>query len=134
MKIGFHVVLLATALSFGCDSSNKAAGASSTGMAGDAKADNTKKNERDTADAAKTPGDQGQNQADITISADIRKAVVGADGMSMNAKNVKIITEGGVVTLRGPVASAAEKDSIGQLATKTAGVKRVDNQLEVKTD
>ncbi len=133
MKIGFHVLLLSSALSIGCDSTSNA-GASSAKPADTTKVDNTKKNERDSADAAKTPGDQAENSADITITADIRKAVVGADGMSMNAKNVKIITKDGVVTLRGPVASAAEKDSIGQLATKTSGVKRVDNQLEVKTD
>jgi osmotically-inducible protein OsmY len=45
---------------------------------------------------------------------------------------VKIITLGGVVTLRGPVATASEKSQIEGIAKKTAGVKRVDNQIEVK--
>ncbi len=50
----------------------------------------------------------------------------------MNAKNVKIITQDGVVTLRGPVKSAEEKAMIASVAQKTGGVKRVDNQLEVE--
>ena len=47
---------------------------------------------------------------------------------------VKIITVGGVVTLRGPVTTPAEKESIGAKAQKTAGVIKVDNQLEVASE
>ena len=54
--------------------------------------------------------------------------------LSTNAHNVKIITTGGVVTLRGPVKSAAEKDTIGAKAQQTAGVTRVDNQLEIASN
>ena len=50
----------------------------------------------------------------------------------MTATNVKIITANGVVTLRGPVNTAAEKAKIGELAKKNAGKAKVDNQLEVK--
>jgi len=49
----------------------------------------------------------------------------------MLGKNVKIITREGVVTLRGPVKTAAEKTQIGTIATETKGVKRVENQLEI---
>jgi hyperosmotically inducible protein len=94
-------------------------------------ADNTKKNERDQDGATKTPGDQAENKADIEITASIRKAVVGDDALSMTAKNVKIITADGVVTLRGPVGSTEEKTKIAKLAQETAGVKRVDDQLEI---
>ncbi|HWB78941.1 MAG TPA: BON domain-containing protein [Nannocystaceae bacterium] len=94
-------------------------------------ADNTKKNERDRDDAAKTPGDQQENKQDIEITAAIRKGVVGDESLSMNAKNVKIITADGVVTLRGPVNSETEKTTIATLAQNTAGVQRVDNQLEI---
>jgi osmotically-inducible protein OsmY len=55
------------------------------------------------------------------------------DSLSMTAKNVKIITENGMVTLRGPVKSEAEKNKIGQLAKSAAGRMKIDNQLEVKT-
>ena len=54
------------------------------------------------------------------------------DSLSMTAKNVKIITENGMVTLRGPVKSQAEKSKIAQLAKSAAGQMKVDNQLEVK--
>lgn len=94
-------------------------------------ADNTKKNERDRDPAALTPGDQGESEADRTITQNIRRAVVGKDGLSLTAKNVKIITRDGITTLRGPVKSEQEKAEIGALAQGVEGVKRVDNQLEV---
>jgi osmotically-inducible protein OsmY len=97
----------------------------------DKPADNTKKNERDRDGDTKTPLDQNENKADIDISAAIRKAVVADDALSMGAKNVKIITADGVVTLRGPVATADEKQKIAKLAQDTAGVQRVDDQLEI---
>ncbi len=56
----------------------------------------------------------------------------GADTDSVNAKNVKIITVNGTVTLRGVVESQAEKDSIEARAKKVAGVTKVNNQLEIK--
>lgn len=93
--------------------------------------DNSKTNMRDRDAATLTPMDQGESKADRTITQQIRKAVVGHKGLSMDAKNVKIITQDGVVTLRGPVKSAAEKTTIADVSTKTKGVKRVDNQLEV---
>ena len=54
------------------------------------------------------------------------------DSLSMTAKNVKIITADGVVTLRGPVKSAAEKRTIAKLARENAGEAKVENQLEVE--
>lgn len=94
-------------------------------------ADNTEKNERDREPGALTPGDQGESEADRGITRQIRQSVVGEEGLSMNAKNVKIITNDGVVTLRGPVESAGEKARIGALAQSATGVQRVENQLEV---
>lgn len=95
--------------------------------------DNTAKNERDSRATNPTPLDQGNNSKDIDITAEIRRAVVDDDTYSTNAKNCKIITENGVVTLRGVVDSQAEKDSIEAKAKAVAGVSRVDNQLEVNT-
>ena len=54
--------------------------------------------------------------------------------LSTNAHNVKIITTDGVVTLRGPVKSAAEKATIAAKAQQVAGVSRVDNQLEIASN
>jgi osmotically-inducible protein OsmY len=100
--------------------------------AANADADNTKRNARDADGHTLTPLDQGESEADRTITQQIRKEVVASDRLSTNAKNVKIITQNGVVTLRGPVKSPEEKAAIASVATKTSGVKRVDNQLEIE--
>lgn len=96
-------------------------------------ADNTARNRADTTPEAKTPMDQSNSSADVKITADIRTAIM-SDDMSMNAQNCKIITDAGVVTLRGPVESQAEKDAIEAKARAVAGVVRVVNELEVKTN
>jgi hyperosmotically inducible protein len=93
--------------------------------------DNTGRNVRDRSGDTKTPGDQSENEADRTITQNIRQAITGDDSLSTNAKNVKIITNDGTVTLRGPVKSEKEKAEIEAKAKQVAGVKRVDNQLEV---
>src|SRR5262249_23587650 len=96
----------------------------------DTPADNTKKNERDREPTV-TPFDQGNNTVDLGITQKIRQGVVMDETLSASAKNVKIITVDGVVTLRGPVKSEVEKNHIASMAIQVAGVKRVDNQLEV---
>ena len=90
--------------------------------------DNSGRNVRDRDDQNKTTGDQSENEADRTITQNIRRAV---DSLSTNAKNVKIITNNGTVTLRGPVKSEKEKAEIEAKAKQVAGVRSVDNQLEV---
>lgn len=96
-------------------------------------ADNTARNTVDRDSSTKTPMDQSNSSADIKITADIRSAIMGDKSMSMNAQNCKIITDkSGVVTLRGPVASQAEKDAIEAKVKAIAGVTRVVNDLEVK--
>jgi osmotically-inducible protein OsmY len=94
-------------------------------------ADNTGKNVRDRSGDTLTTGDQSEDKADLNITQEVRKAIVADDSLSTNAHNVKIITAGGVVTLRGPVNNDAEKAKVGATAQKIAGVKHVDNQLEV---
>jgi len=95
-------------------------------------ADNTARNERDRNAATQTAGDQSENEADRQISATIRQTIVKDDSLSTNAHNVKVITSNGLVTLRGPVKSQAEKAAIEAIAQRVAGVTRVDNQLEVE--
>jgi hyperosmotically inducible periplasmic protein len=93
--------------------------------------DNSGRNVRDRDDQNKTTADQSENEADRTITQNIRRAVTADDSLSTNAKNVKIITNNGMVTLRGPVKSEKEKAEIEAKAKQVAGVKSVDNQLEV---
>jgi osmotically-inducible protein OsmY len=96
-----------------------------------AESDNTARNVRDRDNNAVTPLDQGNSQADIDTTAQIRKGIIASRGMSMNAKNVKIITMNGHVTLRGPVNTEDEKRQIGDIANRIAQSGNVDNQLEV---
>ena len=93
--------------------------------------DNTARNIRDRDSRTLTPLNQGNGQADIDTTAQIRREIMATDGMSMNAKNVKIITMNGHVTLRGPVKTADEKRQIGDIANRVAQSGNVDNQLEV---
>ena len=95
-------------------------------------ADNTGKNERDRTGESKTPGDQSNSPEDLKTTQAIRQAVMKDNALSMTAKNIKIITAGGQVTLRGPVNTAEEKAKIEQLAKSAAGTAKIDNQLEVK--
>jgi hyperosmotically inducible protein len=97
-----------------------------------ADADNTKKNERDRSGETKTPIDQSNKPEDLKVTQDIRKAVMKDGSLTTSAKNVKIITAAGRVTLRGPVSTAEEKTKIEALAKAAAGQMPVDNQLEVK--
>jgi osmotically-inducible protein OsmY len=102
-------------------------------QAADTDADNTGKNERDRSGETLTPIDQSNDPADIKLTADIRQMLVKDDTLSSDAKNCKVITTaGGHVTLRGPVASAAEKQAVAAHA-RHAGAKEVTNQLEVTT-
>lgn len=95
--------------------------------------DNTRNNEVDRNTDTKTPVDQSESATDVKITAEIRRAIMEDKSMSVNAQNVKIITDkSGVVTLRGVVATQAEKDAIQAKAQAVAGVTRVDNQLEIK--
>jgi sporulation protein YlmC with PRC-barrel domain len=88
--------------------------------------DNTARNDR-----ALTPLDQGNSQADLDTTAQIRKDILADDGMSVNAKNVKIITRDGRVTLRGVVNSDEERHNVGEIANHVAHSGNVDNQLAV---
>ncbi len=91
---------------------------------------NTELNTRDRDDQTKTPLDQNENDSDIKITADIRSRVVETE-MSVDAQNVKIITQNGKVTLRGPVRTAEEKSQIERIAADIAGEDMVDSQLEI---
>jgi len=94
--------------------------------------DNTRVNKRDRAPNAPTPMDQGNNASDLKITQQIRQAVMADGSLSFTAKNVKIITANGKVTLRGPVNTDQERQSIATSARKIAGDANVDDQIEVK--
>lgn len=122
-------ILLATCCVLSLAGCDDAKHTTSTAASGTAR-DNTGVNTRDRDPAAKTPFDQKENKQDIATTADIRKRLVASE-MSTDAKNVKIMTENGQVTLRGPVKSAEEKTQIEKIAAQVAGEGKVESQLEV---
>jgi osmotically-inducible protein OsmY len=95
-------------------------------------ADNTAINKRDKGNATQTPQKQTNREPDRKLVASVRRALVRDKSLSTSAHNVKIVTRDGVVTLRGPVRSDEEKGKVEQLAQAVAGVKSVDNKLDVK--
>jgi osmotically-inducible protein OsmY len=128
--VGVGVALLAGARAVPAAESGKDERVAAEQRAKDA--DDTGKNVRDRDERTLTPMDQGGSEADRTITQQIRKQVTDRDELSTNAKNVKIITVDGVVTLRGPVKNENEKTTVASIARKATGVKRVDDQLEVE--
>ena len=96
--------------------------------------DNTKTNKRDRNAGSVTADDQKMNKPDRELAQKIRKAVYEDKTLSTYAHNVKIIVQDGVVTLKGPVRTEAEKATIEQKATSVAGVKNVTNMLEIAPD
>lgn len=105
------------------------------GQSGDsgAKPDNTKINQRDKDPNAPTADSQKMNATDQALTAKIRRAVIADKTLSTYAHNVKIISQDGVVTLKGPVHSDAEISNLMSKATDAAGgPDKVVNQLSVK--
>jgi osmotically-inducible protein OsmY len=93
--------------------------------------DNTARNERDRSGETKTSGDQSNSSADLKITQAIRQALMKDSQLSATAKNIKVITTNGHVTLRGPVNTSQEKAKIDQLAKSAAGGAQIEDQLEV---
>jgi len=94
--------------------------------------DNTAINARDRSGETQTSGDQSNSSADLKTTQAIRQALMKDGELSMTAKNIKIVTANGQVTLRGPVKTAQEKSKIDQLARSAASGAKIENQLEVK--
>jgi hypothetical protein len=96
-------------------------------------ADNTKLNERDRNANEPTADRQKDNRSDREITQQVRKAIVKDKSLSTYAHNVKVITQNGMVTLKGPVRSEEEKKAIEAKAAEVAGQDKVTNQLDVKS-
>jgi hyperosmotically inducible periplasmic protein len=120
----------------GCERDDRS-GTTHTTSGAAAAPDNTKINERDqpgrpNATNAPTPTDQANDLADLAITQQIRKALVADGSLSVEAQNLKVITANGVVTLRGPVKSEAERAAVVARARELTGHNRVDDQIEVE--
>jgi osmotically-inducible protein OsmY len=93
--------------------------------------DNTKVNKQDKAAGAVTADQQKNNVTDRQLTQQIRKAVSADKSLSTYAHNVKIVSQDGVVTLKGPVRSEDEKKTVVAKAEEVAGAGKVTDQLSV---
>lgn len=96
-------------------------------------ADNTAVNRRDRNTNAATADSQKDNRSDRDITQQIRKALIQDKSLSTYAHNVKVITQNGQVTLKGPVRSEDEKRAIESKATEIAGQNKVTSELDIKS-
>jgi len=94
-------------------------------------ADNTKINERDRSPNALTAGQQSETKEDREMTQNIRKAIIDDKSLSTNARNVKVITVGGMVTLKGPVGSEEEKRTIEAIAGRVAGKDKITSEIGI---
>lgn len=96
-------------------------------------ADNTKLNQRDRNASEPTADQQKSNQSDRDITQQVRKAIMADKALSTYAHNVKVITQNGMVTLKGPVRSEEEKRAIEAKAAEVAGSDKITNEMDVKS-
>jgi osmotically-inducible protein OsmY len=94
-------------------------------------ANNTKVNQRDRNQSEPTADQQKENTSDRELTQQIRRAIVKDKNLSSDAHNVKIITQNGAVTLKGPVKSEEEKQAIESKAAEVAGAGKVNSELQV---
>jgi hyperosmotically inducible periplasmic protein len=126
---GFRGLLFTSLLLLGCgtfmlaqDSAEQNAPAS----------DNTKMNQRDRNSNEPTADQQQNNRSDRDITQQIRQAIAGDKTFSSYAHNIKVITQNGQVTLKGPVRSDDEKRAVEAKAAAIAGDTKVTSELTVK--
>jgi osmotically-inducible protein OsmY len=94
-------------------------------------ADNTKVNARDRAKGAVTADQQKENATDRQVAKKIRQSLMNDKSLSTYAHNVKVVAQGGQVTLKGPVRSEEEKRSVEAKAVEIAGVGHVTNEISI---
>ena len=100
---------------------------------GQSKADNTKVNKRDRNAGEVTADQQKVNATDRELTKKIRQSVLADKSLSTYAHNIKIISQNGAVTLKGPVKSDDEKKAIVAKAVAVAGsADKVSDQISVK--
>jgi osmotically-inducible protein OsmY len=132
MKMKFRASLLSTSLMIGALVVPLTLGSvNAQSSPANSAADNSVQNERDRNHSTLTPMDQSNKQEDIDISKRIRSALVKDDSLSIEAKNIKIITIDGAITLRGPVKTDQEKTTIVATATQLAGNSPVRDEIEI---
>lgn len=95
-------------------------------------ADNTKINQRDQNTNSPTADQQKDNRSDRDITQQIRRSITNDKSLSTYAHNIKVVTQNGQVTLKGPVRSDEEKKAIESKAAEVAGADKVTSNLDVQ--
>jgi len=96
--------------------------------------DNTKINQRDRNSNEATADQQKENSSDRMLTQQVRRALVKDKSLSTYAHNIKVISQGGVVTLKGPVHSDQEKQAVEAKAAEAAGgADKIKSEIEVTT-
>jgi hyperosmotically inducible protein len=129
-----HSLVLSTALvgsAFAYQDQDAASTQKSNSSDTSVPADNTKVNKRDRNKGELTAGQQSNGKADRELTRKIRQALVKDKDLSTYAHNIKVITNNGAVTLKGPVRSDDEKKAVEAKAAEAAGGASITNQLEV---
>ena len=96
-------------------------------------ADNTKVNQRDRNRSEPTADNQKENPADRQLVQQIRRAIVKDKSLSTDARNIKVIAQNGMVTLKGPVDSENEKQTVEAKAAQVAGADKVSSEIQVRS-
>ena len=97
------------------------------------KPDNTTVNKRDREPDQATADQQKNNRPDRELTKDIRQSILADKSLSSYAHNIKIISQNGTVTLKGPVKSEDEKQSVIAKAVAVVGSShKVTDQVSVK--
>lgn len=90
-----------------------------------AEPDNSAVNKTVTNDHQLTADDQSNAKSDVDLAAKVRRALVKDKSLSTYAHNVKVIVKNGVVTMKGPVQSDAERQTVTKIAADVAGADKV---------
>lgn len=93
--------------------------------------DNSKTNQGDANTGAVTSDQQKMNPADRNITKQIRSAIFKDKSLSSYAHNIKIITQDGKVTLKGPVRTDDEKANVEAKAATVVGASNVTSEIQV---
>lgn len=76
---------------------------------------------------------QGTSKNDMAITRKIRQDIMAEKDLSINARNITVITLHGRVTLKGTVDTEQEKQKLGDIAAHDATAGSVDNELQVSS-
>jgi hyperosmotically inducible protein len=118
--------LLCLLLVFGAPTWAQDAPATST-----AAGDNSKVNQRDQNKAEPTADQQQNNRSDLDVTKEIRQSITKDKSLSSYAHNVKVISQNGKVTLKGPVRSDDEKSAVEAKAAQVVGPANINDEMTV---